>query len=186
MEAKEIYIKLDNALTKDRKYLEGEFSNIRAGKASVGILNGITVESYGSQMPIDQVASVTVPDAKTVLIQAWDKSVISSIEKAIMNANIGVTPSNNGDTIRLSLPPLTEERRRDLSKQVKALGENGKVNVRNIRRDHIEMFKKAKKDGDMNEDMVKDGEAEIQKMIDKSIKHIDDMVVVKEKEVMTV
>ncbi len=186
MEAKEIYEKLDNAISKDRSYLESEFSNIRAGKASVGILNGITVESYGAQMPIDQVSSVTVPDAKTVLIQPWDKSVISAIEKAIMNANIGITPSNNGDSIRLNLPPLTEERRRDLSKQVKALGESGKVNVRNIRRDAIEMFKKAKKDGEMNDDMVKDGEVEIQKVIDKTIKQIDEMVVIKEKEIMTV
>ena len=166
-------------------YLESEFINVRAGKASAGMLSGITVESYGAQMPIDQVASINVPDAKTILIQPWDKSVLAKIEKEIINANIGVTTSNNGDTIRLTLPPVTEERRKELSKQVKALGENSKVTIRNHRRDAIESFKKAKKDG-MSEDMVKDGENEVQKIIDKSVKKIDEMVVLKEKEIMTV
>lgn len=185
MESKEIYAKLDSDVKKDINFLEGELNNVRAGKASTGMLNGITVESYGTQMPIDQVASVNVPDAKTLLIQPWDKSVLASIEKAIINANIGVTPSNNGETIRLNLPPLTEERRRDLAKQVKVLGENSKVTIRNHRRDAIEMFKKAKKDG-MSEDLAKDGEIEVQKIIDKTIKTIEDMIVAKEKEVMTV
>ncbi len=185
MEAKEIYEKLDSAVKKDMAYLDSELANVRAGKASTGMLNGITVESYGAQMPIDQVSSVNVPDAKTVLIQPWDKSLIAVIEKAIINANIGVTPSNNGETIRLTLPPVTEERRKELCKQVKALGENSKVSLRNSRRDAIEAFKKAKKDG-MSEDMVKDGEAEVQKVIDKYVKLIDEAVVVKEKEIMTV
>ena len=185
MEAKEIYEKLDASIAKDLNYLDSELGNVRAGKASTGMLNGITVESYGAQAPIDQVASVNVPDAKTILIQPWDKSVMNAIEKAIMDANIGLTPSNNGDTIRLTLPPVTEERRRDLSKQVKAIGENSKVVVRNSRRDAIELFKKAKKDG-MSEDIVKDGEIEVQKRIDTAIKKIDEKVVVKEKEIMTV
>ena len=120
MEAKEIYQKLENAIKKDLNYLESEFINVRAGKASAGMLSGITVESYGTQMPIDQVASINVPDAKPIMIQPWDKSVLAKIEKEIMNANIGVTPSNNGDTIRLSLPPVTDEIRKELSKSVKA------------------------------------------------------------------
>lgn len=185
MESQEIYSKLDTAILKDLNYLDSELFNVRAGKASTGMLNGIMVESYGSQMPIDQVASVNVPDAKTILIQPWDKTALPAIEKAIINANIGITPSNNGETIRLTVPPVTEERRRDLSKQIKVLGENSKVNIRNSRRDAIELFKKAKKDG-MSEDMVKDGEIEVQKRIDASIKKIDEMVVIKEKEIMTV
>lgn len=185
MEASEIYEKLDVSISKDLTHLSGEINNVRAGKASTGMLNGITVESYGAQSPIDQVASINVTDAKTILIQPWDKTVMGAIEKAIMDANIGVTPSNNGDTIRLTLPPVTEERRKDLSKQVKAIGENSKVVVRNSRRDALELFKKAKKDG-MSEDIVMDGEIEVQKRIDAAVKKIDDMVAVKEKEIMTV
>lgn len=185
IEAKDIYKKLEDSIKKDINFLDNEYLNIRAGKASINILHGITVESYGAMMPIDNLASVTVPDSKTVLIQPWDRSVIGAIEKAIVNSNIGVTPSNNGEQIRLNLPPLTEERRLSLVKQVKSLGENSKVNIRNHRRDAIEAFKKAKKDG-MSEDAVKDGELEVQKIIDKAIKKIDELGVVKEKEIMTV
>ncbi len=186
MEAKQIYEKLEKAIAKDINYLEGEYSNLRAGKASAGILSGLTVESYGAQMPIDQVSSVTIPDAKTILIQPWDKGLLSAIEKTIINGNIGVTPSNNGEHIRLTMPPVTEERRRELVKQAKALSESSKVNIRNNRRDALEAFKKAKKDGEISEDMVKDGESEVQKIIDKNIKKVDEMLVVKEKEIMTV
>ena len=136
-------------------------------------------------MPIDQVASVTVPDSKTVLIQPWDKTVIRAIEKNIIDANLGVTPSNNGDTIRLTLPPLTEERRRDLAKQTKSEGESAKVTVRNARRDAIETFKKAKKDG-MGEDIIANGEVDVQKIVDGYVKKIDMMIVQKEKDIMTV
>lgn len=185
MESKEIYTKLEESIKKDINFLDSELQNVRAGKANAGILNGITVECYGAQTPIDQVASVNVPDAKTILIQPWDKTLMASIERAIINANIGITPSNNGEAIRLNIPPVTEERRRELSKQVKVLGENSKVTIRNHRRDAIEMFKKAKKDG-MSEDLAKDGEAEVQKIIDRVVKTIDDMVAAKEKEIMTV
>ena len=130
-------------------------------------------------------ASVTVPDAKTVLIQPWDKNVIAAIEKAIVNANIGVTPSNNGESIRLSIPPLTEERRKQLVKQVKTEGENAKVSIRTARRDAVEAFKKAQKDG-MPEDMAKDGENEAQKITDKYNKLIDSELDKKEAEIMTV
>ena len=137
-------------------FLEESLANIRAGKASVNVLNGVFVEYYGSQTPVSGVASVTVPDAKTILIQPWDKNMIRPIEKAIIDSNIGLTPSNNGESIRLSMPPLTEERRKELVKQSKAEAENARVSLRNARRDAVEAFKKAVKEG-MPEDEGKDG-----------------------------
>lgn len=172
-------------MQKSLSFLQESLLNIRAGKANVNMLNGITVESYGAEMPVNQVASVTVPDAKTVLIQPWDKNVIAAIEKAIINANLGVTPSNNGESIRLNIPPLTEERRKQLVKQVKTEGENAKVSIRTARRDAVEAFKKAQKEG-MPEDMAKDGENEAQKLTDKYNKLIDAELDKKESEIMTV
>ena len=166
-------------------FLEESLANIRAGKASVNVLNGVFVEYYGSQTPVSGVASVTVPDAKTILIQPWDKNMIRPIEKAIIDSNIGLTPSNNGESIRLSMPPLTEERRKELVKQSKAEAENARVSLRNARRDAVEAFKKAVKDG-MPEDEGKDGEAQVQKVVDKFNKVIDAAFEKKEKEIMTV
>ncbi len=166
-------------------FLEESLANIRAGKASVNVLNGVFVEYYGSQTPVSGVASVTVPDAKTILIQPWDKNMIRPIEKAIIDSNIGLTPSNNGESIRLSMPPLTEERRKELVKQSKAEAENARVSLRNARRDAVEAFKKAVKDG-MPEDEGKDGEAQVQKVVDKFNKLIDTAFEKKEKEIMTV
>ena len=166
-------------------FLEESLANIRAGKASVNVLNGVFVEYYGSQTPVSGVASVTVPDAKTILIQPWDKNMIRPIEKAIIDSNIGLTPSNNGESIRLSMPPLTEERRKDLVKQSKAEAENARISLRNARRDAVEAFKKAVKDG-MPEDEGKDGEAQIQKIVEKFNKSIDVSFEKKEKEIMTV
>ena len=166
-------------------FLEESLANIRAGKASVNVLNGVFVEYYGSQTPVSGVASVTVPDAKTILIQPWDKNMIRPIEKAIIDSNIGLTPSNNGESIRLSMPPLTEERRKDLVKQSKAEAENARISLRNARRDAVEAFKKAVKDG-MPEDEGKDGEAQIQKIVEKFNKSIDVAFEKKEKEIMTV
>ena len=162
-----------------------ELLNIRAGKASVNVLNGVFVDYYGSQTPVSGVASVTVPDAKTVLIQPWDKNMIRPIEKAIIDSNIGLTPSNNGESIRLSMPPLTEERRKELVKQSKAEAENARISLRNARRDAVEAFKKAVKEG-MPEDEGKDGEAQTQKLVDKFSKAIDAAFEKKEKEIMTV
>lgn len=184
-ELKEIISSLDAKMQKSVEHFKESLSNVRAGKASQNMLNGITIESYGAEMPVNQVASVTVPDAKTVLIQPWDKNMIAPIEKAIMNANIGVTPSNNGEHIRLTLPPLTEERRKQLVKQVKTESETAKVSIRNSRRDTVETLKKAQKEG-MPEDVVKDGEAEAQKLTDKYSKIIDSELDAKEKEIMTV
>ena len=166
-------------------FLEESLANIRAGKASVNVLNGVFVEYYGSQTPVSGVASVTVPDAKTILIQPWDKNMIRPIEKAIIDSNIGLTPSNNGESIRLSMPPLTEERRKELVKQSKAEAENARVSLRNARRDAVEAFKKAVKDG-MPEDEGKDGETQVQKIVDKFNKAIDTAFEKKEKEIMTV
>ena len=166
-------------------FLEESLANIRAGKASVNVLNGVFVDYYGSQTPVSGVASVTVPDAKTILIQPWDKNMIRPIEKAIIDSNIGLTPSNNGESIRLSMPPLTEERRKDLVKQSKAEAENARISLRNARRDAVEAFKKAVKDG-MPEDEGKDGEAQIQKIVEKFNKSIDVSFEKKEKEIMTV
>ena len=166
-------------------FLEESLANIRAGKASVNVLNGVFVDYYGSQTPVSGVASVTVPDAKTVLIQPWDKNMIRLIEKAIIDSNIGLTPSNNGESIRLSMPPLTEERRKELVKQSKAEAENARVSLRNTRRDAVEAFKKAVKEG-MPEDEGKDGEAQAQKLVEKFNKVVDASFEKKEKEIMTV
>ena len=167
------------------EFLEESLANIRAGKASVNVLNGVFVDYYGSQTPVSGVASVTVPDAKTILIQPWDKNMIRPIEKAIIDSNIGLTPSNNGESIRLSMPPLTEERRKELVKQSKAEAENARVSLRNARRDAVEAFKKAVKEG-MPEDEGKDGENQAQKLLEKFNKAIDSAFEKKEKEIMTV
>ena len=166
-------------------FLEESLANIRAGKASVNVLNAVFVDYYGSQTPVSGVASVTVPDAKTILIQPWDKNMIRLIEKAIIDSNIGLTPSNNGESIRLSMPPLTEERRKELVKQSKGEAENARISLRNARRDAVEAFKKAVKEG-MPEDEGKDGEAQIQKIVEKFNKTIDTAFEKKEKEIMTV
>ena len=153
---------LDNASSKMQKaldYFEDELANVRAGKASTNLLNGVMVDYYGAPTPVSQVASVTVPDAKTVIIQPWEKNLIRAIEKAIIDSNIGLAPSNNGEQIRLTMPPLTEERRKQLVKQVRGSAENARVTLRNIRRDAVDAFKKAQKDG-MPEDEAKSGEGE--------------------------
>lgn len=167
------------------EHLDEELANIRAGKASTNVLNSVFVDYYGSQTPVSGVASVTVPDARTILIQPWDKNMIRPIEKAILDSNIGLTPSNNGETIRLTIPPLTEERRKELVKQVKGVGENARISLRNARRDAVESFKKAQKEG-MPEDESKDGETRAQKLLEKYSKQLDALMEAKEKEIMTV
>ena len=185
MDTKTILNDASSRMQKAVDFLEETLSNIRAGKASVNVLNGVFVDYYGSQTPVSGVASVTVPDAKTILIQPWDKNMIRVIEKAILDSNIGLTPSNNGESIRLSMPPLTEERRKELVKQSKAEAENARISLRNARRDAVEAFKKAVKDG-MPEDESKDGETQAQKLLEKFSKAIDAAFEKKEKEIMTV
>ena len=185
MDTKTILGEATDRMQRAIDHLEEERLNIRAGKASVNVLNGVMVDYYGSQTPVSGVASVTVPDAKTVLIQPWDKNMIRMIEKAIIDSNIGLTPSNNGEQIRLSIPPLTEERRREIVKSVRAEAETARISLRNARRDAVEAFKKAQKEG-MSEDESKDGEAQSQKLLEKFSKTVDTAVEKKEKEVMTV
>lgn len=185
MDTKTILGEATDRMQRAIDHLEEELLNIRAGKASVNVLNGVMVDYYGSQTPVSGVASVTVPDAKTVLIQPWDKNMIRMIEKAIIDSNIGLTPSNNGEQIRLSIPPLTEERRREIVKSVRAEAETARISLRNARRDAVVAFKKAQKEG-MSEDESKDGEAQSQKLLEKFSKTVDTAVEKKEKEVMTV
>ncbi|MDR1259294.1 MAG: ribosome recycling factor [Tannerellaceae bacterium] len=166
-------------------HLDEQLAHIRAGKANPRILDGIKVLYYGSLTPLTNVATVTTPDAKTILITPWEKSLIKEIERAIMNSEVGITPENNGEVIRLGIPPLTEERRRTLAKQSKHEAENAKISVRNARRDAIEQLKKGIKDG-IPEDVEKDAEAEVQKIHDRFIKRVDDLYAAKEKEIMTV
>lgn len=166
-------------------YLDDALAHIRAGKANAKLLDGIRVEYYGSQAPISNVANVSVPDARTITITPWERSMIKVIEKAIINSELGIMPENNGEMIRISIPPLTEERRRTLVKQSKAEAEQAKIAVRNARRDAIEGLKKAIKNG-MSEDVSKDGEGQVQKIHDKFMKRIDDIFAAKEKEILTV
>ena len=185
MDSKTILDGASQKMSKAVDFLEETLLNVRAGKASVNVLNGVMVDYYGSQTPVSGVASVTVPDAKTVLIQPWDKNMIRLIEKAILDSNIGLTPSNNGEQIRLSIPPLTEERRKELVKQVRGEAENAPISLRNARRDAVDAFKKAVKEG-MPEDESKDGETQSQKLLEKFSKQIDAVIEKKEKEIMTV
>lgn len=185
MDTQSILNDASSRMQKAVDHLDEELLNIRAGKASVNVLNGVMVEYYGSQVPVSGAASVTVPDAKTILIQPWDKNLIRVIEKAIIDSNIGLTPSNNGEQIRLTIPPLTEERRKELVKRARGEAETARVSLRNARRDAIENFKKAQKEG-MPEDEAKDGGDRAQKMLDKFSKKIDEILAAKEKEIMTV
>ena len=166
-------------------FLDEALAHIRAGKANSRILDGVKVDYYGSHVPISNVATITTPDAKTISIQPWEKGLIAAIEKAIINSEVGIMPMNNGETIRLSIPPLTEERRKQLAKQARHEGEEAKISVRNSRREAIDKLKKMMKDG-LPEDVEKDAEGSVQKIHDKYIKKIDDMLADKEKEIMTV
>ena len=166
-------------------YLEEQLSRIRAGRANVAILDGVRVESYGMTVPLNQVANVTAPDARTIAIRPFDKKAIRDIEKAIMDSDVGITPENNGEIIRLGIPQPTEERRRELTKLCNKIGEKTKIEVRNVRSEIKEKLKKAIKDG-LSEDNEKDAEDNLQKLHDQFIKKIDDLLDVKNKEIMTV
>ncbi len=166
-------------------YLEETLQRVRAGKANPKILDAVRVEYYGSMAPISNVANISVPDARTIVITPWEKTMFKPIEKAILNSEVGITPENNGEVIRLNIPPLTEDRRKSLVKQCKAEVENAKVSVRNARRDAIDGLKKAIKQG-MPEDVEKDAEAKTQKIHDKYLKQIDELFAAKEKEILTV
>ena len=166
-------------------FLDETLSHIRAGKANIKLLDGIKVDYYGNLVPLANVSSINTPDAKSIVIQPWEKPMLKDIERAIINSNLGIMPENNGEIIRINIPPLTEERRKTLVKQSKQEAENAKIGVRNIRRDIIEALKKTVKEG-VSEDMEKDAEGEVQKVHDKFIKKIDELLSAKEKEIMTV
>lgn len=172
---------MQNALA----HLENELAKIRAGKANPKILNDVLVDYYGTPTPLSQVANVTVPDPRTIAVQPWEKTMLAPIQKAIMNANLGFNPDNNGEIVRINVPPLTEERRKELVKQSRGVGETAKVSIRNARRDAIDEFKKMVKSG-LPEDAAKDAEAEVQKMTDSYNKKVDDILLVKEKDIMTI
>ncbi len=175
----------EESMTKAISHLESELSKIRAGKASPNMLDGINVDYYGAPTAINQVANVVILDARTVSIQPWEKNMLAPIERSIMQANIGITPQNDGVQIRLFMPPLTEERRKELVKKCNAEGEHGKVALRNIRRDGIEQIKKLQKDG-LSEDIAKDAEASVQQLTDKFSNYIEKHLGAKEKEIMAV
>lgn len=166
-------------------HADSEMNKIRAGKASPAMLDDVMVEYYGTPTPLSQVGSVNTPDARTIVVQPWEKSLLPAIEKAIKDANLGVNPQNDGVIIRINVPPLTEERRRDLVKKAKGEAENGKIAIRNIRKDANEKIKKSKADG-VSEDEIKVGEAEVQKLTDAYIIKVDQLTEAKEKDIMTV
>lgn len=174
-----------SAMTKAINHLETELSKIRAGKANPSMVDGIMVDYYGNPTPINQVANVSALDARTISIQPWEKNMMQPIERAIIAANIGINPQNDGNSIRLFLPPLTEERRKELVKKCNGEGEHGKVSVRNIRRDAIENIKKLQKDG-VSEDACKDAENDVQELTDKYILLVEKHLAAKEKEIMAV
>lgn len=167
------------------EYLDEQLAHIRAGKANPRILDGIRVSYYGSIVPLTNVASVSTPDARTLIITPWEKPMIKEIEKALINSEVGIMPDNNGEVIRLGIPPLTEDRRKQLAKQSKQEAETAKISVRNARRDAIEALKKCVKEG-MPEDVEKDAEAEVQKVHDRYVKKIEEQYAAKEKEILTV
>jgi len=176
---------LEDSMKKAISHLESELVKIRAGKANPQMLDGIVVDYYGSPTPLNQVANVSVADVRTLTIQPWEKNMLQPIERAIINSNIGINPQNDGNMIRMFLPPLTEERRREFVKRANGEGEHSKVAIRNIRRDAIEQIKKLQKDG-LSEDAAKDAEKEIQDTTDKFILFVDKHLASKEKEIMAV
>ena len=184
-ELKKISTEAENGMKKAINHLEIELSKIRAGKASPSILDGVNVDYYGTPTPISQIANVQVLDARTISIQPLEKNMLPLIERAIMGANIGITPQNDGVNIRLFTPPLTEERRKEMVKKAGGEGEQSKIAIRNIRRDRIEQVKKLQKDG-TSEDICKGAEDEIQSLTDKHIGLVEKQLEAKEKEIMTV
>ena len=180
-----IYDEFKEANQKSLNHLENELLKIRAGKASPAMLNSVMVEYYGSMTPLQQVANVNTMDARTIIVQPWEKPLINDIAKGIINANLGLNPQSNGEQLIIAVPPLTEERRRDLVKRAKTEAENAKIGVRNNRKDALDMIKDLKSEG-LSEDMSKDAEEEVQKITNSYIKKVDDLLELKEKDIMTI
>lgn len=178
--------KADQKMQKALSVLNSNFNTIRAGRANPAVLDRITVEYYGTATPLNQMAAISVPDPRTLMISPWDRSTLKSIEKAIQTSDLGINPNNDGSVIRLIFPPMTSERRNELAKEVRKMTEEGKVSLRNIRRDVMDKIKAMKKNGDITEDDVKDGEKEVQKMTDKYVKEADAMGEKKIKEIQEI
>ena len=176
----------DDKMQKTIEVVKSDFASVRAGRANAAVLDKISVDYYGSPTPINQVAAISSPDPRTLTIQPWDSSLLKAIEKAIQTSDLGINPQNDGRLIRLAFPQLTEERRRDLSKQVKKYAEAGKVAIRNIRRDAVDTYKSMKKKGEITEDDLKEYEKEMQDLTEKRCKQIDEMTAKKETELMAV
>ncbi|HEY9166254.1 MAG TPA: ribosome recycling factor [Candidatus Kryptonia bacterium] len=176
----------EDKMKKAVEFTRQELAKLRSGKATVALLDDIRIDYYGQKLPIAQTATVSTPDVHLITVQPWDKSMTHEIEKAILAANIGLTPQNDGTVVRLPVPPLTEERRKELVKVAKKFSEDGRITIRNIRRDSNEHLKKAEKDEHVSEDERKRGETEVQKLTDKYIKQVDDILAMKEKEIMEV
>ena len=183
---KEMYQEYDVKMQKTIDVVTSDFAGVRAGRANAAVLGKITVEYYGTETPIHQVASISTPDARTLVIQPWDGTLLKAVEKALLVSELGINPQNDGKVIRLVFPQLTEERRKELTKQVKKYGEGGKVAIRNIRREAMEKFKAMKKKSEITEDDLKELEEELQKLTDKRCKEIDDLTAKKEAELMAV
>ena len=183
---KEMNQPYDAKMQKTIEVVMSDFAGVRAGRANAGVLDKITVEYYGTETPIHQVASISTPDPRTLVIQPWDGTLLKAVEKALLASDLGVNPQNDGKVIRLIFPQLTEERRKELTKQVKKYGEGGKVAIRNIRRDAMEKFKAMKKKSEITEDDLKELEDDLQKLTDKRCKEIDDLTAKKEAELMAV
>ena len=186
MEIKELLQQAEERMNKSIEALKHEFASIRTGRASVALLDKVMVDYYGSPSPINQVANISVPEPRMIVIAPWDKTMIGAIEKAILQSDLGLNPGNDGTAIRLTIPQLTEERRKELAKQVGKEAEGAKVSVRNIRRDAIEHLKKAEKNKEITEDDLRGYEKDIQKLTDDSVKNIDHLAQVKEKELLEV
>lgn len=184
-EVNEYYKVAEEKMEQAVLHLDDALAHIRAGKANVRILDAVRVEYYGSVVPLSNVSTITTPDARTISIQPWEKKMIADIERAILNSEVGITPENNGEIIRLTIPSLTEERRKALVKQTKGEGEDAKISIRNARRDAIDGLKKEIKNG-LAEDVEKDAENEVQKIHDRYIKKVEELLSAKEREIMTV
>ena len=183
---KEIYQEYDKKMQKTIEVVMGDFAAVRAGRANPSVLDKLTVEYYGTETPVQQVGSISSPDPRTLIIQPWDATLLKAIEKAIQTSELGINPQNDGKVIRLSFPQLTEERRKELTKQVRKYGENGKIAIRNIRCDAMEKFKAQKKNAEITEDALKECEKEMQQLTDKRCKEIDELTTQKEAELMAV
>ncbi len=181
---KEVLNVAEEKMKKSLSNLDREFASIRAGRATPAVLDRVQVDYYGVPTPINQMAAISIVEARSLVIQPWDASTVKAIEKAILTSDIGINPQNDGRSLRLNFPPLTEERRKEIVKDVRKLAEDGKVAVRSIRRDAIDKFKTMKKNSEITEDDVKKGEGDVQKLTDKYIKSIDDATAAKEKEIL--